>query len=207
MNQASFLILYLALVSCGSCALPPVQEGDVIFQSTPSRQTRALEIATGSAYTHVGLILRERNDWVVYEAIHPVVMTLLAQWIQRGTGGHYVVKRWTQAAQLTTESLSKLRTSVQSMLGKNYDARFLWNDDEIYCSELVWKSYHHALGVELAALVRYRDFDLSHPEVRKLLEERFRGPVPLEGPVIPPSALFHSPKLVEIARGGKELQP
>lgn len=50
------------LMGCGpmeAVRLPEVREGDVIFQSTPSRQTRALEVATGSVYTHVGLVLRE----------------------------------------------------------------------------------------------------------------------------------------------------
>lgn len=193
-------------VARGSTESIPVREGDVIFQSTPSRQTRALELATGSVYTHVGLVMKEGGRWVVYEAIQPVVMTPLERWIQRGTNGHYVLKRWKDAeTQIDMNAISKLREALRPMVGRDYDGQFLWDDTKIYCSELVWKAYQRALGVELVPLGKYRDFDLSHPEVKKLLAERFHGPVPLDESVMPPSSLFSSPLLVEVSRGGTEL--
>jgi hypothetical protein len=132
------------------------------------------------------------------------VVTPLESWIRRGKNQHVVIKRWDQgAAALDAASVAKLRRVVQSWLGRRYDARFLWSDEEIYCSELVWKSYQRALDVELVPLGKYRDFNLDHPAVRKLLQERFAGAVPLDEPVVPPSALFASPKLVEVARGGR----
>jgi hypothetical protein len=202
----AILCLVLGHVACGLAESLPVREGDIIFQSTPSRQTRALEFATGSVYTHVGLIMKESGRWVVYEAIQPVVLTPLENWIQRGTHHHYVLKRWKNAeARLDAKALTSLRAALRPMVGRDYDGQFLWDDAKIYCSELVWKAYHRALGVELMPLEKYRQFDLSHPEVKKLLAERFQGPVPLDEPVIPPSSLFLSPLLVEVSRGGKEL--
>jgi hypothetical protein len=67
----------------------------------------------------------------------------------------------------------------------------------VHCSELVWKLYRDA-GVELAALQRLRDFDLSHPIVRAKLTERYGQKLPLDEPVISPAALFESSVLERV---------
>jgi len=169
----------------------------------PSRQSRALELATGSVYTHVGLVMKEDEGWVVYEAVQPVKITPLSKWISRGTKKHFVLKRLKESElKLNSDVLGRMRLLLGKYLGKNYDGRFLWSDDEIYCSELVWKVYRSGVGIELAAMKKYRDFDLSSQEARTLLAERFSGSVPLDEPVMPPSVLFDSPLLIEVTRGG-----
>ena len=54
-------------------------------------------------------------------------------------------------------------------------------------SELVWKIYDRALGVQLGALQKLREFDLNHPAVRSKLAERYGKSVPLDEPVISPA--------------------
>ena len=70
-----------------------LRDGDLIFQTSLSGQSRAIQEATGSKYSHCGIIYRDGCDYFVYEAVQPVKSTPLAQWIARGKGGHYVVKR------------------------------------------------------------------------------------------------------------------
>ncbi len=43
-------------------------------------------------------------------------------------------------------------TKCRKVLGKPYDIYFEWDDRAIYCSEIVWKAYQHALGIELSAV-------------------------------------------------------
>ena len=51
--------------------------GDIIFQSSNSGQSRAIQLATHSKYSHVGLIFNENDQWMVYEAVQPVCVTPL----------------------------------------------------------------------------------------------------------------------------------
>ncbi len=69
------------------------QQGDIIFHTSRSSQSIAIQKATGSVYSHMGIILLRDGKPYVYEAAKTVRFTPLKQWIARGTGNHYVVKR------------------------------------------------------------------------------------------------------------------
>ena len=176
-----------------------LRSGDLIFQTSTSRQSHAIQLATGSKYSHVGLIYEHGGKVFVLEAVQPVKLTPIDEWIDRGEDDHYVVKRLKNADEvLTTEVLDRMRTLGKSYLGKDYDLHFEWSDERIYCSELVWKLYDEAAGVELSRPEKLRDFDLSHPTVRSMMTERYGDRIPLDEPVVSPSALFDSPLLVDV---------
>ena len=101
---------------------------------------------------------------------------------------------------LTAANLEKLRKVATSFRGRPYDARFEWSDQRIYCSELVWKVYKRALGIELGPLERMGSFDVSHPEVQRWVRRRYGGKLPTEERVVTPAALFSSPKLLTVYR-------
>jgi hypothetical protein len=146
------------------------------------------------------MILHRGGKPFVFEAAGTVRFTALDAWIQRGDGGHFVVKRLRDAeSALTPSALQKLKREALKMEGRPYDAAFSWSDERIYCSELVWKAYDRALGVRLGELQELRDFDLSAPEVKAKLRERYGRDVPLAEPVIAPSAMFSSPRLETVA--------
>ena len=154
-----------------------LRDGDLIFQTSLSGQSRAIQEATGSKYSHCGIIYRDGCDYFVYEAVQPVKSTPLAQWIARGKGGHYVVKRLAGADSLLTErNIAAMRREAARFAGRDYDLTFGWSDDRLYCSELIWKIYDRALGIRLGNLQRLGDFDLSAPAVREKLAERYAAP-------------------------------
>jgi Permuted papain-like amidase enzyme, YaeF/YiiX, C92 family len=70
-----------------------LREGDLIFHTSQSAQSRAIQLATHSPYSHCGMLLRQGGEWQVLEAVQPVGITPMEQWITRGQGGHFVVKR------------------------------------------------------------------------------------------------------------------
>ena len=78
---------------------------------------------------------------------------------------------------------------------KDYDLYFEWSDEKIYCSELVWKIYKEALGIEIGELETLKDFDLSNEIVNKKVRERYGDNIPLDEKVISPAAMFNSDKL------------
>ena len=186
-----------AVFCYSAAAADGLAEGDIIFQRNPSDQSAAIAAATKSEYTHVGLILFDGGQPYVYEAVQPVKRTPLSEWIARGEGGHYVIKRL-EAKQWKGRSPDRLEREARKLLGKNYDILFGWSDEEIYCSEYVWKVYQRAFGLELCPLRRLKDFDLSQSSVKKLMAKRYGDAVPYDMEVVAPSDLFNS-KLLKVA--------
>src|ERR1043165_8405721 len=60
------------------------QSGDIIFQTSMSRQSRAIQVATKSKYSHMGMIYEEDGQYFVFEATQEVKLTKLEDWIKRG---------------------------------------------------------------------------------------------------------------------------
>ena len=177
-----------------------LQNGDLIFQTSLSTQSLAIQIATHSKYSHCGLIFKGKKDtsnWYVLEAVQPVKWTRLDKWIARGKGGNYVIKR--VAITLSNETLGQLRTEGEKFLGKSYDLTFEWSDEKIYCSELIWKAYNRTNGLKIGELQQLQNFDLSNPIVKKKLSERYKGNIPLNETVISPVSVFNSDYLETIA--------
>lgn len=183
----SFIILY-------SCTTQnDFQSGDIIFQTSTSSQSEALQIATKSRYSHVGIIYCQDGKYFVFEAVQPVKLTPLSDWIKQGDNGHYVVKRLKDHKKILTESvLKKMKQMGEKYKGRNYDIYFEWSDERIYCSELVWKIYKQAAGIEIGRLQKLGDFDISHPIVKQKLEERYGDHPPLNETVISPGSIFDS---------------
>ncbi|MFL3663668.1 MAG: YiiX family permuted papain-like enzyme [Flavobacteriales bacterium] len=176
-----------------------LQDGDIIFQTSKSAQSKAIQLATGSKYSHVGIIYLKNNNTFVYEAVQPVKLTPLKDWIKRGEGSHYVVKRLKDAETiLTPEVRSKMGSFGESFKGKPYDIYFEWSDDRIYCSELVWKIYHEAAGVDIGELEKLSSFNLDEPAVKQKLKERYGNDIPMDEQVISPASMFESDLLVTV---------
>ncbi|MFN3915515.1 MAG: YiiX family permuted papain-like enzyme [Aquabacterium sp.] len=167
--------------------------GDIVFHTSTSSQSRAVQAATGSRYSHMGVVLRHQGQWQVFEAVQPVKYTPLPRWIARGAGHHVVVKRLRQP--LTASQQAALQASARPMVGLDYDLTFEWSDKRLYCSELVWKLYDTALGIQLTPLAELRSFDLRSPVVQQTMKERYGSQVPLSEPVVAPVAIFDSPLL------------
>jgi hypothetical protein len=143
----------------------------------------------------MGILFRNRGMWFVYEAVGVVRSTPIKQWIARGEGRHYSVKRLRREMVFTKQEIGRLKTVAAEFRGKPYDPYFEWSNDRIYCSELVWKIYQQAIGVKIGPLQTLREFDLKSPVVVSKLSERYGKVLPLNEPVIAPSAMFDSSKL------------
>ena len=185
--------LVVILATARSIASEPLHDGDVIFHTSRSTQSAAIQRATHSPYSHVGLVFHRNGKPFVLEAIATVRYTPLAQWTARGEQGRHVVKRLRMP--MTAAQSQALRAAAERYLGKPYDPYFEWSDARIYCSELVWKAYHDALGVDLGTRQRLREFDLRDPAVIHKLRERYGSRIPLDESVISPAAQFNSPLL------------
>jgi len=200
MHGFRYLPVLCALL-LGATALPAAgrfRDGDIIFQTSRSAQSAAIQRATHSPYSHVGIIFHRHGKPYVFEASATVRYTPLAAWIARGDGGHYALKRLRR--ELTGVDLARLQASAKPFEGRPYDPYFEWSNDRIYCSELVWKMYQQALGIELGTRQLLRELDLRDPVVKAKMRERYGARVPLDEPVISPAALFEAPQLDLVAK-------
>lgn len=167
-----------------------LQTGDVVFHTSRSRQSQAIQAATDSPLSHVGLVEVTARGVFVVEAVQPVKRTPFAQWKARGVGGRLLVLR--------PEGLSEAQrgaslAAARDYLGRPYDWRFGWDDEALYCSELVRKAYARGAGVEYGKLER-----LGSLRVEKLgaaLKERYGGKVPLELELVTPASLAEDARL------------
>ena len=176
-----------------------IQNGDIIFQTSKSSQSKAIQLATHSKYSHMGIIYDNDGQFFVYEAVQPVKLTPLTEWINRGENGHYVIKRLENADQvLTTSTLTKMKQIGEQFKGKPYDIYFGWSDDKIYCSELVWKIYKQAADIEIGELEQLSDFNITNDIVKAKMKERYGSNIPMSEKVISPAAMFNSDKLITI---------
>jgi len=152
---ALLFALVLLGLSCVRKVEARVRDGDIIFQTSQSEQSQAIQIATHSPFSHMGLVLFKDGRPFVLEAVSPSVrFTPLREWIARGEKARFVVKRLRDASVLADPNgPSSLMKAASEFSGKPYDPYFEWSDDRIYCSELVWKAYERGLGVHLGVAV------------------------------------------------------
>jgi uncharacterized protein YycO len=176
-----------------------IKNGDLIFQTSLSGQSKAIQLATNSKYSHCGIVYSDNGQFFVFEAIQPVKTTPLDKWIARGKDGHYVIKRLKNASQvLTAKTLQKMKQEGNKFNGKNYDLTFEWSDENIYCSELIWKIYQRATGLEIGKLQKLSEFDLSNEAVKQKMKERYGDKIPTDEIVISPAAIFDSELLTTV---------
>jgi hypothetical protein len=173
--------------------LDKIQEGDMIFQTSQSKQCEAIRIATNSKFSHCGIVFIEKGKKYVFEAVQPIKYTPLEVWIAHGKENHFVVTRLkNSSAILNPEMIQKMKTYANQLKNKDYDLYFEWSDDKIYCSELIWKIYKNGARIELCPLQKLKDFNLKDSRVQAILAERYGNNIPLDESVVAPSNLENS---------------
>ena len=63
-----------------------LREGDLIFHTSQSAQSQAIQLATHSPYSHCGLLYKAHGEWQVFEAVQLVKLTPLTPLGSAGPG-------------------------------------------------------------------------------------------------------------------------
>ncbi|MBK8227197.1 MAG: hypothetical protein IPK70_08470 [Flavobacteriales bacterium] len=177
-----------------------LRDGDLLFQHIGGEQGLALQLATKSRWTHVGIAFKRQGRWEVLEAVGPVKFTPLAEWVEQGNE-EYVLLRLADADRLLDEeSIQRLLDAAKPLMGIGYDWKFQWGDELMYCSELVWKLYERALGIRLCEAKPMREYHLSDSLVLRVMHDRYGNAPPLDEPMVAPSTLIDCPLLVRVGQ-------
>lgn len=162
---------------------PDLRTGDVVFQTSRSRQSIPIQRATNSPWSHVGVVERTAKGIFVIEAIQPVSRTPWEKWRKRGEGGRVRAMR---APALDAAKAGKVVAAAKRYLGRPYDRFFRWDDGTLYCSELVVKAFAKGAGLELGK--RQSLGELAIEGLEATLRQRF-GAVPRDLVLITPASI------------------
>ena len=179
-----------------------IKEGDFIFQNIHGKLFRVIQDVTGSPLTHCGIIIKKRNQWYVIEGIGPVKLTPLNEWVHRGIGREVVIVRLKEEYQ---KHIPEIIKASYQYLDRPYDIQYEWDDEKIYCSELIYKSVKKATGIKLAEFRKLGDMNWKPHEA--FIRVLAGGELPLNRKMITPGDLLEA-REVEIVynnySGGKK---
>ncbi len=194
MNTVRMLVFCLVgalfLMSCEVHMYEP-KTGDIVFHISRSEQSVAIQRATGSRYSHCGLVVVSGGSTWVIEAVGPVRIVKLEEWALAGKERRYVARRPVEGV-LDSAAAVAVFHAARDFMGTPYDSRFEWDDNTIYCSELVWKAFKRGANVELCATKRLDDMNLKDSEVQRDMVRRYGNNIPFSEQVVSPGMLFNS---------------
>lgn len=139
------------------------QNGDVVLQTSRSSRSAMIQKVSRSPYSHTGVVEVAPDGVFVIEAIGKVSRTPLTAWAKRGVDGRVTVLR---AKALTPAEGRRVVAAAKTQLGKRYDARFRWDDERLYCSELVAKAYARGASREVGRQEVLKELNVTSAELQ-----------------------------------------
>ncbi|MCL4065843.1 hypothetical protein M3484_04600 [Pseudomonas sp. GX19020] len=146
------------------------RNGDLIFHDSNSSQSAAIRLATGSPYTHMGIVRVSTGEITVIEAGRTVTETPLAAFIARGTGEDYAVYR---LRDLSKSDAGRALEAAMAFAGRPYDIFFRLDPDALYCSELPFHAFGN-VGISLGQVQQFGELSINTPEGRALFLDRWQ---------------------------------
>ena len=157
--NSSTLILFLLIVfhisSCTQKNYVP-QSGDLLFQVSESSEfTDAIINTTGDvstiSFSHVGIVCLEDDETFVIEALpnFGVQKVSLQDFLDASAhdkNGNPLVNAYRVNSEIEIQNPVSI---AKTYLGMPYDSVFLPDNNAIYCSELIYKSYLSPNGKEI----------------------------------------------------------
>ncbi len=165
---ACFLSLLLIVLTPGP--LPPLKDGDLIFQTSLHPQSGGILVGTRSLYSHMGIIKKDSIGYVVIEAADKVRETPLGTWISRGALKRISIYR---DIALSEDETAHMFAAAKELYGRPYDIFFSFSPDTMYCSEVVYLAYKGA-GIPLGKVQKVSELHFDNPWVKELIEQRWR---------------------------------
>lgn len=163
------IALSLAAAAAAARDLPVLHQGDLIFQQSTGPQSTAIRLASGSLYTHMGIVALTPGGPVVIEAADIVRETPLNAFLARGARGRFAVYRVRELGQARADAAV---SAARAYLGRPYDLYFRLDPGAIYCSELPYEAFRR-VGILLGRIERFGDLSVRNRAVKVLFARRW----------------------------------
>lgn len=148
------------------------KEGDLVFQDLDCGPLcDAIEAVTegykGRDFSHVAIIIKEKNRLRAIEAIGSEVRTISIDslFLRTPSKNKYLIMRLNDEYQYLSKNISK--NSLQ-YIGKKYDDRFIMNNDSLYCSELVYEVFNSSIKNE--TIFHLQEMTYKEPGTNKFFQ-------------------------------------
>ncbi len=148
------------------------KEGDLVFQDLDCGPLcDAIEAVTegykGRDFSHVAIIIKEKNRLRAIEAIGSEVRTITIDslFLRTPSKNKYLIMRLNDEYQYLSKNISK--NSLQ-YIGKKYDDRFIMNNDSLYCSELVYEVFNSSIKNE--TIFHLQEMTYKEPGTNKFFQ-------------------------------------
>lgn len=183
-----FVAFCLIIGALGGCAKVPEtyepKNGDLVFQSLPLNPlVYAIEGVTNSPFSHCGILLESETGWLVLESIGPVKETPLKEWIDRGREDKFWAYRLDTSFDAVIPDIIR---AAQKYKGRDYDANYSFDNEEIYCSELIYNAVFEVTGRRLGKVEKLGDLNWKPYEETIV---NINGFVPKDREMISPLAI------------------
>ena len=173
------LLLIFSIPSfAGGTSLDFPKEGDIVFIWSKSRQSPFISYATGSLYTHCGVVVENNNELYVLEASNQLKLTPYKQFLENARLNYYERIRIID---------NDIKIDYEKYLNKKYDLQFDFNNDKIYCSELVYLIYKDQFNIELCEPKQIKEYNIFG--LGSLLKKRNMS---LDSYVVAPSDIINT---------------
>ena len=208
--MTSLFIIFNLFLNCQFT----LQEGDLLFQDSDCGPfCDAIEKVTegykGANLSHVGMVISINNELVVIEAITKgVVLTPLDTFMNRSFdengNSKVIVGRLKDSDSALIDDAIKY---AKVLIGKSYDTVFDINNDQYYCSELIYESFKHANN--LVPIFQLYPMTFKDPETNstfKIWEEYYAEmnvPIPEGKPGLNPGGISRSDRIRIVHEFGK----
>ncbi|AWB65305.1 hypothetical protein C2869_02085 [Saccharobesus litoralis] len=178
---------------------PKLKSGDIIFTSIPNVLYQAIEQATQSPTSHVGLVLNIKGQWMVAESRVPLsCYTPLEAFIHRSKNHWFSVKRLPQT--LSASEIATMQQYCEQHLNEWYGLGFNYDSDKQFCSKFVFDAYRTALHVDIGQLKTFEQLLTENPNTPLLFWKLwFLGCIPWHRQTITPQSMYLDPKLLDVA--------
>lgn len=143
------LIVIVGTITAHAGSPAEFKEGDIVFQISKSSQSKYIQLATGSIWSHCGIVVMKHGKCYILEAASTVRLTPLNDWVERGRGGIVKQRRIFE---------KPVKIKYEKYLGQKYDLAFKFNNGKMYCSELVYEIYKNQFNIRLATPRPVKDY-------------------------------------------------
>ena len=168
------LICLLGAASVGLAAdIPPLKNGDIVFQATSSSARDAIMLASASPYTHVGIVEIDGSGRpMVIEAANKVRSVPFDDWMRKGAGRRITIKR---VKGLHDEAAKQAVERAHHYMGRPYDLFFYETRDQIYCSELVHAAFKEGANISVGREEKVGDLNIDTSAAQSLIKKRWKA--------------------------------
>ena len=175
------LVTVGVVVSFANPSKKNLKEGDIIFQTSTSAQSKFIMMATGSRFSHCGIVVEKAGKLYVLEASSTLRLTPFDTFVKRGVGGRWKAKRVVD---------KPVKIKYRHLLGRPYDSAFKKDNNLFYCSELVHYIYATQFGIKLCEYRKVSDY-----HILGLDEELKKKGISKNEFVVAPSDIYNSKKV------------